>query len=72
MPLYRLEPTIESVGYEDWSASTDKTLDYVEDGPEKEAHDITLQTFWTKAEKSLGRHSTAQPIDKSGQGALSI
>lgn len=51
MPLYRLEPTIESVGDEDWSASTHKTLVYVEAGSERKARETAHQAFWIAADK---------------------
>jgi len=51
MPLYRLEPTFESVGDEDWSASTHKTLVYVQASSEKEAREIAHQEFWIAADK---------------------
>ncbi|CAM3369375.1 hypothetical protein [Thalassospira profundimaris] len=49
MRLYRLEPTIESVGDEDWSASIHKPLVYVEAGSDKEAY-----CKYTKARENAG------------------
>ncbi|RCK43240.1 hypothetical protein [Thalassospira profundimaris] len=56
MPLYRLEPAPAYIYDEDWSASTHKTLVYVEADSEKEARKIAHRAFWIAADrKSDGR-----------------
>jgi hypothetical protein len=51
MPLYRLEPAPAFLDDEDWSASTHKTLVYVEANSEQEAREIAHQAFWIAADK---------------------
>ncbi len=61
MPLYRLEPAIEYIGDEDWTASTHKAIVYVKATSEKKARETAHRKFWIGASRKTNGEVPINP-----------
>lgn len=67
MPLYRLEPAIEYIGDEDWTASTHKAIVYVEAASEKKAREAAHRKFWIAASRKSNGEVPSNPWKDSAR-----